>query len=209
VLHDYGPFHSSRSLSALANNGKRVDFSNIMAPLFLRLSGDRFYYVDSERPEVRVYHRLRGLTHIFRVPDSREARVPALTPFPARPPDASPLGTLLPTDEERAQAFATVNHRRFARYFSAMQVDLAGNIWLEDSAQEASYPGRYGTRRWFVFDSTGVLAARLTAPAAFVAGARLFAGGGPEIGNDYILVPRTNADGAPVVRMYRIHKERM
>jgi hypothetical protein len=68
VLHDYGPFHSSRSLSALANNGKRVDFSNIMAPLFLRLSGDRFYYVDSERPEVRVYHRLRGLTHIFRVP---------------------------------------------------------------------------------------------------------------------------------------------
>jgi hypothetical protein len=62
---------------------------------------------------------------------------------------------------------------------------------------------------FFHTSPNGVDSLAATAPAAFVAGARLFAGGGPEIGNDYILVPRTNADGAPVVRMYRIHKERM
>jgi hypothetical protein len=180
--------------------------------------------VDAERPEIRVYHREQGLTHIFRIPDTRKATIPKLGQLMVGQPGigaptksgetaatrylaGSSRPSVVASNEQRTQAFASIRQREFARYFQAMQIDLEGNIWLEDAGTEPSAVGMYGTRRWYIFDSTGVLIATLTAPNGFVVGTRSFSKGGGEIGGNYILAQRRNEDGAPVLNMHRIHKQ--
>jgi hypothetical protein len=198
ALAGYGTVIASRFVSAHANNGKLVGFGDIMTSSLIAQSGDRFYFADAEQPEIRVYHREEGLTHVFRLPAAREAKVPTLTPLAF-------AGQRI-TMAERAEAFASIKHRKFARYFTAMHVDREGNIWIEDSRLDTPVGLSFGTNNWWIFDSTGVLITKVLAPGGSTSGSSSFMRRVTDIGSDYVLVHGTNADGAPVVRLHRIRK---
>jgi len=85
-----------------------------------------------------------------------------------------------------------------------MQIDLAGNIWLEDSGPSI----RNRTNKWWVIDSTGVLVTKVLVPRRILPGSPVFSIGGSEIGADYILQQGSNADGAPTVRLHTVRKNR-
>jgi hypothetical protein len=81
------------------------------------------------------------------------------------------------------------------------------SIWLEDAGTEPSWGGSYRSGLWYIFSPSGELAAKLVAPMGVFVCSLIFSLGGPEIGADYILAQRNNADGAPGVQMHPIHKQ--
>ena len=157
---------------------------------YRRAAGDRLYIAANDTYELRV-HKLDGtLTDLVRMPG---APVPVTNDhvqmeIERRLNDAG-------SDEERESLAKALNQIPVPATFPAyekVEIDEEGNVWVH----EFTKPGD-AHATWAVFDSTGILLGRLTAPPRFEP---------HDIGPDYVLGVWRDAADVEHVQLYELIK---
>ncbi len=199
----FGRFVYTRGESRRVPNRPNIGWSEPHPQAMWAVHGDRFYYADARRFEIRVHRNDGSLERIVRVAGA----APGYDRDEIWPPQTSP-----PTDDSResqtqrafAEAFATAELPDTFPAFSDLLVDAPGNIWVREYV-----PGRYMTEirpRWFVFDSTGALRWAIRSPPAMIRYFRPYVHIVPSIGEDHVLASVRDPDGVESVVVYRLIK---
>ncbi|CAN5859738.1 hypothetical protein BH23GEM9_BH23GEM9_09440 [soil metagenome] len=198
----YGRLVSARS-EMHRRPGANMSIGEPYPQAFTAVHGDRFYYADAERFEVRVYAPDGALERVIRVaadpPRHRRDEI-----FPAIPAERD-------TDDPRV--IASRQHYREIigsmripdplPHFSDMTVDDSGRIWLREYrpvTTDGSMP------RWFIFDTDGRLRWSLRSPPGMVRHPVPWARHDLQIGEDFVLTSVRDEYGVESVVMYRLEK---
>ncbi len=157
---------------------------------YRRAAGDRMYIAANDTYELRV-HKLDGtLTDLVRIPG---APVPVTNDHVQMEIERRLNDAV--SDEEReslAKALSQIPVPETFPAYEKVEIDGEGNVWVH----EFTKPGD-AHATWAVFDSTGILLGRLTAPPRFEP---------HDIGPDYVLGVWRDVDDVEHVRMYELVK---
>jgi hypothetical protein len=202
VLAQFGTMLTGRDLSATSPTGQRFMFGSVVPQVFARHFGDNFYYTDGAKPEIRVFHKSRGLARIIRLPANRPATRPKF-PDGRGPTEFAVMGSArAPSAVEMQRVMEVLDIPQFSRYFTSLEIDMEGNIWAEESEVESV--GR--TNRWWVFDSTGVLRTRVVLPREVRVGGA-FVRNLSIIGSNFVSLRARDMDGVESVKLFRLRKQ--
>lgn len=193
----YGRFVSGRS-EMFRRAGTNVSIAEPHPQAFTAVHGDRFYYADAERFEVRVYGPEGGLERVIRVnADPPNFSRSELFPRMAEIPDGDERMRLV--REHMAEIHRTVRLPETQPFFSDMAVDAGGHIWLREFT-------RAGLPRWLVFDTEGRLRWALRSPPAMVREPAPWTRSNLQIGDDFVLASERDEFGVESVVLFRLLK---
>lgn len=193
----YGRFVSGRS-EMFRRPGANVGIAEPHPQAFTAMHGDRFYYADAERFEVRVYGPDGSLERVIRVAaDPPNLSRSELFPPMAAAPDGDERVRL--AREHLAEVQRTMRLPDTQPFFSDMVVDEGGRIWLREFT-------RVGMPRWFIFDTDGRLRWTLRSPPAMVRQPVPWARANLQIGEDFILAAERDEYGVESVVLFRLLK---
>ena len=191
-----GPFPGIEMYAVTVNFGGR-SFPNPMQVQFGHMTSvagrdDRIYVGDNARYEIAQYGPDRHLIRLIRA----TAPEVAVTQQMREAQQARNLEQMAENSERipaplREQVEGWITSARYAEQlppYQQIRLDQDGNLWVQH------YGMPDGPQHHTVFDSAGVVRARLVLPA----GMQLL-----ELGSDYILGSGEDADGLPYVRLYR------
>ena len=197
----YGRFVYSREQHIPVAPGLGTGWTEPHPQAFWRIGGDRMYYADGSRFEIRVFAMDGRLLRIVRAPDDTRQYARDEV-WPKQEIDTIPLSPEMRAStrvEMRAKQSAALP-KAFPQ-ISDMLIAEDGNIWVREYA-----PPRTPRPRWLVFDSAGQLIHAVRPRVRLTGYVAPFLRQHPRIGADYILAEKRNTDGIQSVVMYKLNK---
>jgi hypothetical protein len=182
ALATYGVLVSRRNHHALLEKNRYLSLEERHPQPYWATHGNRFYYTDSDRMEVRVFGPQGVLERLIRV----RFDPPAPTPETFYIPSVKAINASAPLP------------KRVPAHMGLL-VDRMGNVWLRE------FPLVRGTYRWFVFDTAGVLRHSVRVPALLLPPDPIFPWKA-DIGDDYLLAVRWAEFGVESVHYYPLLK---
>jgi hypothetical protein len=203
VIRVLGPMVARREHLIPLEGNSMAMLSNRYPQAYWAAHGDRLYYSDAERFEVRVYTSDGRLERIMRV--RYDPPAPTSETFSA--PSMLLANMNQPADararmERFLKATEAVPPPARVPAHTGMVVDRQGNVWLQEFESPIRRPSH--AQRWFVFDTAGVLRHSLRIPA--ILAQERFTNWTGEIGDDYVLGYWRDADQVETVRFFPLRK---
>jgi hypothetical protein len=188
-LAEYGWLIEGRNHHRIFAGGARLHFDAFDANTFMATRGDRLFFVDGLRTEVRVYAGDGRLERLYRA---------ATTPVPVSSGDIQSVfgrGASL-TLNGRKVDLPPVDPSIYPPHHPAadrLLVDFDGNAWVRHRV--ASDTGKQ--HEWLVFDTAGVVTQRVPDTSGMTVN---------EIGRDYMLGTTRDLDGVEIIVLRRLVK---
>ena len=201
---ELGRFVYDRHESRRVSPGRSVSWGEPHPQVFRRIKGNRVYYADAKRFEIRVYDLKGKLDLIVRAPYSAQKYGRSdFWPRRMMQQEDDPRRAEMMRVLEDAQRTTAIPDS--LPQFSGFLVDEAGNMWVNEYLP----PGRHPIRmpKWFVFSPEGKLTHTVRAPYALRTFNAPWLRSYPQIGDDYAVTDRVDADGVSSVVMYRLRKQ--
>lgn len=193
VMDTIGRIPGSSRYAAAAPDGVQSTHSVPFGPITsIAVHGDEVYVATGERYEISVRESRGRLRKLIR----NEVAPVAVT----RRERESYVANLLQaggSPQEQRERRAIVERAPFPRTMApveSVRVDEAGNLWIRETQTPDTWD-RYS--RWSVFDPEGRRVAGVEAPGRFSPA---------QIGRDWVLGRRTDADGTERVLLYRLER---
>lgn len=193
VLDTLGVFSSTERVLDISTSGGEIRSVSVFTPPFgrsttVRSREGRLYVGTQDAPEIRTYEAGGRLVRILRTAGEMQPMTTELVDrfITRRVADVPPEER-----NERRQAIAALPIPDFVPPYGTFRLDRAGRLWVQD------YPGIDDSNDWSIYDSGGVLAARITLPDTFTP---------YDIGDDWLLGRETDELEVEHVRMYRLNR---
>lgn len=193
VLDTLGVFSSTERVLNISTSGGEIESVSILTPPFgrsttVRSRDGRLFVGTQDAPDIRTYEAGGRLVRILRTAGEMQPMTTELADrfITQRVADAPPEER-----NERRQALAALPIPDFVPPYGTFRLDRAGYLWVQD------YPGIDDSDNWSIYDSDGVLTARITLPDTFTP---------YDIGDDWLLGRETDELEVEHVRMYRLNR---
>ncbi len=168
--------------------------------------GERFYYADAKRFEVKVFRLDGSLERVIRVADEAP-KYDRADVFPASSGSTAPSPDAKLAEARRAmrELYDQAQLPEVFPSFSDMMVDQSGGIWLREYLPAGLMAGTQP--RWFVFDVDGRLRYSLRSPPFLVRRHAPYVHMKPQLGDNFVLTSARDADGVESVVVYRLNRQ--
>jgi hypothetical protein len=203
IVARFGRFVWGRQESYRVQSGFSVSIGEPHPQAFWTVRGDRFYYADAQRFEIRVYRPDGGLERRIRVNEeaSHFPREEVFQPIPQSDPSGDPMLNRMREELDAARRSAELPDTFPS--FSDLMVDEEDNIWVREYRPN---PQSQPSPRWWIFDPEGRLRWAVRSPPGLEHAGRALRRAVRYIGSDRIVASVRNEYDVETVVVYRMQK---